>query len=406
MTAITNPIASLTINGAAQSLSTVEWSMTITHNRSSISVPGQASTATFTLVIQHPATIPVTVTDVIVITAGTSKRFTGKVVSLQLTHDQDATGTPITRISCQCVGNLALLDGMTTGTAGYTEQTFGDRADGILSATGLTYLVNSDATLTLLAETSDTRTVRDVLDTMCETAGATMCDLPDGTILLETYSRRALNYDGTSWQFTTGAWSANGQAWQAARQPWEVPTNAVEWSPTWGKSLDRLINSVTVTYGSADPQATTTSTDAPSIASYGTRSALIETTMRDLADATARASAVITAQSQPRWGMGSARIMLDLLDATNLAKAYALESGDRVIVGAIPNVAPSTFYYGIVEGWQEVITPEGHTLDLYLSDPRYSYAMASWADVSGSLTWAATNAAVTWANTVLASDLI
>lgn len=405
MTAITNPISEIAVNGTPISLGLVEWNLTITHGRQDIANGPTPSTAVFSLLLDLGDTIPIDIADTVTIKADGVLRFTGTVTGMDLTHLDSVPGvTPITRVTVGAVGNLAKLDTFTDGLAGYSEQAFDARVFAILDTTGLTYQVNSDSTVTLLAEAAgDVRSVAELLGALCETAGATMADLPDGVILLETYTQRATNYDGTSWSNTTGTWADNSQAWQTTRTTWTLPGDAVEWAPAWGMRLDTVINSVVVSYGTADPQATVSDTDATSISAYGTRDVYLETRLKNSADATARAGAILTAQATPRWNIPDATIFCDLLDAGDLTDALNLETGDRVILNNLPNLSPTDPYLGVVEGWTETITPDGHRLTLHLSDPRYSFAMAQWSDISGSITWA--DAVAAWSDVVLASDI-
>lgn len=405
MTAVTNPVTELAINGTPLDLSTVEWNISVTHGRSDISVTPASSTILFTLYLDAGDTIPVDIADLVTLEVDTVPRFTGTVTGMNLTHQDTPPGiTPITRVTVGAVGALARLDTLTDGAAGYVEETFNDRVVGILDTTGLTYQVNSDTSLLLLAEDpGNVRTVRELLGVLCETVGATMTDLPDGAILLETYSQRSTNYDATSWANTVGAWSANGQAWQTTRETVSLPSDAVQWAPTWGNRLDTVINDVVVSYGALDPQDTALDSDAASITAYGTRSVYLDTTIKNQADAEARAGAILTAQAVPRWNIPSATLLLDVLSAGDLTDALNLESGDRVILNGLPYLSPTDPYLGVVEGWAESITPEGHRLTLHLSDPRYSFAMAEWADIGGAVTWSAATAI--WSDVVLASDI-
>jgi hypothetical protein len=71
----------------------------------------------------------------------------------------------------------------------------------------------------------------------------------------------------------------------------------------------------------------------------------------------------------------------------------------------LPQPAPETYYFGIVEGWGEVYTPEQHILTLSLSDPRYSLATIPWNDVDGALEWEDVPAALKWFETITSRDL-
>jgi hypothetical protein len=97
---------------------------------------------------------------------------------------------------------------------------------------------------------------------------------------------------------------------------------------------------------------------------------------------------------------------MDTLDAPTLALVLAIESGDRIDLADLPQPAPDDTYYGVVEGWTEMYSPAGHILTLALSDPRYSYAMAEWADVSGALAWTGVAPALAWYDAVLPADLV
>lgn len=401
MTAIT----AITIDGSPVTLADVENSITITHGRGDISNSGQPSTCRLAILLDTTDPIPATIGSTLTVEAHSTPRFTGTVTAVTVTHDGSHVGY-VTRCSIDAVGYLDRLDRLVTGTADFLEETFEDRATGILAATGLTYAVSNDDGTILIAETAEAVTVREYLQKLCVTVGATMCDLPDGTILLETYTRREANYTGGAWADATGTWADNTQTWGSGRSALELPSDAVEWEPVWMLRQDTIVNDVTVAYGSNDPKDTVTDTDAASVTAYGKRSAYLDTGIKNLADATARAAAILTAQALPHWNIDRLTVLVDDLDVTTRDAVLALESGDRVIINNLPQAAPEGLYFGVVEGWTETHTPIGHRITLNLSDPRFSYAMVPWSDVSGSLTWGTANVNVTWSDAVLASDLI
>jgi hypothetical protein len=79
--------------------------------------------------------------------------------------------------------------------------------------------------------------------------------------------------------------------------------------------------------------------------------------------------------------------------------------GSRVLLNDLPQPSPASDYLGIVEGWGEQYVNGTHTLTLSLSDPRYSYAMATWGSVDNALIWGDVNASIQWYNVVLPEDL-
>lgn len=400
----TAAVTAVTIAGSPVALGDVEWSLSISHGRPDISVLGQASTCSLTVLLDESGAIPAAIGDTVTVTAHDVPRFTGTVTAVELKHDGSHVGH-ITRCNITATGYLDRLDRLVTALTDFVEETFEDRAIGILDATGLTYAISNDDGTVLVAEVANPVSVREYLQNLCYTVGATLCDLPDGTILLETYTRREANYTGGAWAIAAGTWADNPQAWGTTREALELPADAIVWEPTWLLRQDTIINEVTVAYGSNDPKDETTETDAASVAAYGKRSIYLDTGIKNLADAEARAGAILTAQAAPHWNIGTCTVLMDSLDATTLEAVQALESGDRVLLTSLPMAAPDSLYLGVVEGWTETHTPDGYRLTLNLSDPRFSYAMAQWSDISGALTWAAANPTATWADVVLATDI-
>lgn len=406
MTATTPPITSISVGGDDFPLDKVEWSATITHGRQDIANAPTPSTAIITLLLDPSDAIPDCIGQQLAIQAYTQvPRFTGTITNVAITHQQTADGVPpLARVTITGVGYLARLERFTTGTSGFPEETFVTRATSILEATGLTYAISNDDGTTLLAEDAgDTRTVLDVLGNLCEQVGATMCDLPDGTVLLETYTRRAANYSGLSWDAAVGTWADQTTTWQTGRTILQLPPAAVVWAPTWTQRVDNIINTIVVAYG--NPETSITDSDSASVTKYGVRDVFLETTIRDQADAEARAAGVLTAQSQARYSMADVTVLVENLTDDERTALLNLENGDRVLLTDLPDAAPATWYLGVVEGWAETYTDQGHRLTLYLSDPRYSYAMAAWEDVAPALAWSGVSTTAAWSDIVLASDL-
>lgn len=407
MTVITSPVTSVLLDGSPLDLDTVEWSVIVSHGRTDIAGSPQPSTARLTLTLRSPDVLPDAIARTLEVESHSTPRFTGEVTGMRIEHATTADDVdPRTRVHVYAVGNLNKLATLTDGAAGFIEETMIDRATGILDATGLTYAISSDDGTVLLAHDPETRTVLDWLNELCETVGATMADLPDGTILFESYTRRSLDFTAGIWAGADGTWADYAGQWQAGRATLALPAESVMWAPQWEKAVDTVLNDVTVTYGAADPQTTVTAGDSNSVTRYGTRSVELVTTIKLEAAAQARADAIITAQASARWRMSQVTVLVDTLDATDLALLLALESGDRVNVDGNPGVSPATAYVGIVEGWTDTYSPSGHRMTLYLSDPRFSFALADWGQIDTAVTWADVNATVAWSDIVLPADIL
>lgn len=403
-------ITSVDINGTPLDLDQVEWSIAIDHGRNDINQAPQASTAELTLYGFDG--IPAEISDLLEITAySTYPRFTGKVTDVTLTHDPSTTGTPVPRLKITAMGTLARLGLLNVGALGYAEETLDDRVRAVLDETGLTYTANTNPNMVLLAEDPDQkRSALQWLSDICLDTGATMCDLPDGNILFESYTSRGVGYNAATWAGVPDPWSAVGYVWSdvyesftSAPTPVALPLNQVVWEPVWTNTVLSIVNQVDVTYG--DPQATITASDAPSQAVHDIRAYAWTSKLADTTDAYDRANHIITCQAQPRYAMQNLQVLVDQLDVVSRDLVLDLIQGSRVIVSNLPQPAPSVEYTGVVEGWSESYTPDGHVLTLSLSDPRYSYAMAKWSEVSASLAWSGVSGSIQWFNVVLPSDL-
>lgn len=403
-------ITEVAVNGTPLDLANVEWSIAIDHGRNDITQAPQASTAELTL--YGFTGIPVEISDLLEITAYTTyPRFTGLVTDVTLTHDKSWPDGTVPRLKITAMGNLARLGLLEVGNAGYPEETLDDRVTSILDDTGITYQANVEPYMVLLAEDPDqNRSAMDWLSGICLDVGATMCDLPDGNILFESYTRRGIGYNPATWAGVTDPWSSVTYVWSdvyesvtAAPAPVVLDPDGVIWEPVWTNSVLSVVNSATVTYG--DPEATITASDVPSQAVHGVRAFAWKSRLADGTDAYDRVNHIIVCQAEPRYAMQSVQILVSELGAVDQDLVLDLIQGSRVIVQNLPQPAPLTQYLGVVEGWSESYTPDGHILTLSLSDPRYSYAMATWGDIDPALLWSGVSASIQWYNVVLPSDL-
>lgn len=402
-------ITEIAINGTPLDLAKVEWALAIDHGRNDVSTPPQASSAE--LIIRGFTTIPATISDVLTIEAYGVPRFTGLVTDTELTHEDSNTGQPIGRLRITAMGNLTQLTMYSVGDAGYVEETLDDRVQAILDETGLTYTANTEPNMVLLAQDAgNPQTAFDAIIDLCVNTGATICDLPDGNILFESYTRRGVGYNPATWAGVTDIWDDVDFIWSdvyeastTAPIPVQLPNNGIVWEPIWRQSIVPVINQAIVNYG--DPAAAMTFTDNTSVGIYGLRTATINTTLADTTDAYDRASHIVTTQAYPRYGLTQIQIYMNRLDSGTRADVLDVIQGSRILVTDLPQPAPLSQYLGVVEGWSESHTPQGYFLTLSLSDPRYSYAMAQWSEVDAALTWGSVNATVQWYNVVLPGDL-
>lgn len=405
-------VTSIVIDGTAVSLADVDYSISVYHGRDGVDQDPQPSHAELTLYITGDASIPVNVSDSIVIQSWSTNRFTGRVTDLTLEHAYSVDGTPIASLSIIAIGRLSLL-GRYVSTAAFAAQTLQARVNAILTATGLTYTAEADPNIDLLAYDPGPTSVRDLLDELSEWTGATMYDTPDGRIWWESYTRRGYDYSTatwadmgtTAWSATLGAWSEQASPDTVAPTPVVLPASAVVWSPSWTTTASTIVNDATIAYGASVPQATVNLTDTASITTHGRAAVELETGLANSADATRRAQNILNAQAAERYQIGKVEVLLERLTSGQRASVLALKAGARVLVTDLPQPAPVDQFLGVVEGWGELHTPDRVSLTLALSDPRYSYAVISWSQAPATATWAGVPASKTWADIVLPADL-
>jgi hypothetical protein len=408
-------ITAITVNGTPLDLDGIEYQVTVSHGRNDITALPQASDATLTL-YGFP-TIPVDISDLVVIEAYGVTRFTGRVTDVILSHLYDPEGITnfVARLEVQLIGNLARLGLAFVGDAGYARELLDARVENILTDAGVTYANNSDPLMTQEALDAQTGgySALDLLSALCTETGATLADLPDGNVLFESYSRRGYGYNPAHWyDMGTDTFADVPYIWadvydrvDTAPLTVSLPAASTVWAPTWRATNQTILNDVTVTYGNSGNQDKN-DTDPASITTHGRRAYTLTTQLHYATDAQTRASEIIRSQSEPRYAMANVQVLMETLTNPTLTDVLELISGSRVNLDNLPQPAPIEDYTGILEGWAETYTPGQHILTLSLSDPRFSYLMAKWNEVDPALTWAGVSPTVQWYNVVLPSDLV
>ena len=395
----------MTLNGAAVDMGTVEFNTTIMHGRSAVTDIPTASSAQ--LVIRGSAGPVMEISDTLAISFNGQPRFTGKISDIDVSFTGTNPPTAITTVTG--MGNLAELGLTDVGAGGYLQETVRQRAESILLASGVTYLNGGDANITLKAVPAINAVIKTAWDGIADLAtqsGATFFDTPDGTVVFEDYGNRGQttlsgiwSQQITTWANTPGTWASIAPGINGTT----VDGAGIILSPTWTKQLEPLINDITVTYGT---NASTQQTDSASIALYGRREYLLDTTIRDNHDASIRAGQVITAQANPLWNLGQISILVNLLDAATTTAVMELISGSLLRIFNLPAQGPYGDYTGIVEGWADSYNGGNHTLTLSISDPRFSYQILKWANVIPNITWGEVYDQARWFEVVSNNDLV
>jgi hypothetical protein len=368
--------------------------------------------------------IPVDISDLVEISVYGVTRFTGRVTDVTLGHDFNANGPTLgpgpeaymARLDVTMIGNLSVLGLKFVGAAGYPEQLLNDRVEDILTEAAVTFANNSDPLMTQIAldPLDGGYSALEQLTAMGTETGGTLCDLPDGAVLWESYSRRGYGYNPATWGDIdpTDTWADVPYVWadvyervDTSQPTVELPHTAVAWSPIWRNTSQTILNDVTVSYG-ASGELTQTDTDPTSIATHGRRAFTLSTRLADGVDAQNRASDIIRTQSEPRYAVQAIAVLMETLTDPTRANLLDVISGSKVAIDQLPQPAPIDDFVGVCEGWVETFTPGLDRLVLSLSDPRFSYQVVTWNEVDPLLTWSDVNASVQWYNVVSAGDLV
>jgi len=398
-------ITEISLNGTPLDLSTVEYEVQIQHGRSDISAAPQPSNSQ--IILRGLVGVQVEIADTVIIKAYGLRRFTGQVSDVNLTHLSSVPAVAVSTITS--IGDLSRVGFTEVGASGYPQETVSQRVEGILTAVGLPYLNGADPVTSLHAITGgdiDPTDALSYLAYLAETTGATYYDDPFGRIVFESYGNRGTTSFAGAWSNQVGTWAENPVTWASLpvnQIPTNIPGDDVIFTPTWAKTRQTVVNSVTVLGHNESHE--TTQTNAGSIATYGLREYRLNTDIRLAGGVLNRAEAIITAQAIPFWNLGSMSILVQNLGIIDRDRVMKLVSGMSVTLEDLPQPAPETYYFGIVEGWGEVYTPEQHILTLSLSDPRYSLATIPWGDVNPALEWGDVPADLKWFETITSRDL-
>lgn len=395
----------MTLNGASVDMASVEFNVTIMHGRSTVTDVPTASSAQ--LVIRGAAGPIMEISDTLVISFNGQPRFTGKISDIDVSFT--GTSPPMAVTTVTAMGNLAELGLVDVGASGYVEETVRQRVEAILLASDVAYLNGGDANITVKAVPAVDAVITTAWDgiaAMAVQSGATFFDLPSGKIIFEDYGNRGQTTLSGIWALQAATWASTPGTWESIGPGINGTTidgAGIILSPTWTKQLEPLINDITVTYGT---DQSTQQTDSGSIALYGRREYLLDTTISNVGDAVTRTGQVITAQANPLWNLGQISILVNLLDAATTTAVMKLISGSLLRIYNLPTQGPYDDYTGIVEGWADSYAGGNHTLTLSISDPRFSYQILKWSDVIPDLTWGSVYDQTRWFEVVSNNDLI
>jgi hypothetical protein len=155
-------------------------------------------------------------------------------------------------------------------------------------------------------------------------------------------------------------------------------------------------NNLTIKYG-ATSSAEHSVSDATSIATYGTLSQIITTTLHNGADATAQGNFYLGLRSSPQPNFSE--ITFDLtnpeLDNADRDDLIGVFMGQPVAINDLPPNMGS-IYQGFVEGWSFQASYNQVSVSLLISPTAYSLQALEWQQVSGTKIWSGVSPTLDW----------
>jgi hypothetical protein len=380
----------LTYSGSSGvDLSCLVDEVTVHHGRDDSDSQPEASSATvaFTVTPEDPLPPVVDVGATVVVTTTTanlvSQRFVGRITDLALGWDDQGADTPEAGVGqFVAVGPLADMGRRVVGDAPWPQELDGARMARITAAAGVTLdpLFSDPGTVALLARDVDSSDALAVAHGAAESAGGVLWETRSGEIRYADADHR------------------RGIAPTFALDACDVLV-----TPTWRRSVEGLVNEVSVGYGVAPEggeQPRFVAEDAASITARGHYAYTAATELADLDAATTRGRLLLVRNSSPVWIMAALPVDVDSLDSERYAALLTLEMHSLVTLSGLPAIgtAPSSAALW-VEGYRETLRWGGHELELVVSGYCRTAPPPRWDDVSPTWTWDTAPSELTWDDT-------
>lgn len=160
-------------------------------------------------------------------------------------------------------------------------------------------------------------------------------------------------------------------------------------------------NNLTIQYGATSTSAVSASDDV-SIATYGSLSQIITTTLHNSVDATAQANFYLALRKNPQPIFSE--ITFDLtnpeLDDSDRDALIEVFMGMPVAINDLPGNMGSIFQ-GFVEGWSFQASYNRLSISLIVSPTAYSLQALQWDEIANTFTWSGVSPTLDWARATI-----
>lgn len=376
----------VTVGGA--DVSCLVDSVAISHGRDDPGSQPEASSATISLTVDARSELLPPVVDVgaaVLVTTqtagGTFDRFSGSVTDLALGWDEAGAETPDAGLGqIVAVGVLAELGRRVVGDVPWPQELDGARVARVMAAAGITLdpAFSDPGTVQILP--------RDV----------------DATQALDAAQDAAVDGAGVLWQTRSGnVRYADAVHRRGTASALTLDACDLLVTPTWRRTLEGLVNSVSIGYG-AEPaeggdQPRYVSSNAPSISRWGTYAYSSSTALAALADAQAQGQLLLARNSAPVWVMAALPVDVAGLDAPQYDALLGMDMHALLTLTGLPALGTAPTSASLwVEGWKETLTWGAHELELVVSGYCRTAPPPRWDDLAPAWTWDTMTPATTW----------
>jgi hypothetical protein len=376
-----NPVATVTINGNDFTADTL-YNVNITFGRDNIWSQARPGYATIDILNETNTDYGFNVREDVVIKIEDSSNadvflFTGKITSITNKVVRSGSEATVAVQTITAVSPLAEMSRTIVGETSYPKEMDDDRIDRILTEAGVSIdVVDTPGVYEFTSRSADPRDAYSLAGYYAKMAFGYVYDTGLGTIGYANESRRFVDARDNGY-FT-------------------IPTNYILWQGTQSeKTLADITNSVILSYKA---NATVTSEDLTSQATYGIVSATIQTEIETNTDAQVLADRWITLRATPRTSLSSFTVPIDSDSVTsvNRDKFLNLTVGEPIRIQDLPIAIKNVTYSGFIEGFTISFNRTQYQVNIKSSDYSYSVTPTRWQDVPPAITWNAVDPAVQW----------
>jgi hypothetical protein len=373
--------------GGALDISCLVDSVSVQHGRQDTDSQPEASSCTLEVSLDSDDTqlppeldVGASLTVTTTLAGVTHTRFSGTVTDVSQGWDEAGTDTP-DRVIAQVIAAspLADLGRRVVGDVPWPQQLDGARVASILAAAGVSLdpLFSDPGTVQILARDVDSQTALDLAQAVAADSGGLLWDTCAGEIRYADAEHR-----------------------RSAVVALELDACDVLVTPTWRRSTEGLVNSVSIGYGVApDGGEAPRYVDerADSIATWGEFALSATTQLAAAADAQALGRLLLTQNHEPVWIMSELPVDMAGLSNADTATLLGLDVHSLLSLTGLPAAGKVPTSVALwVEGWTETLAWGAHEYLVVVSGYCRTSAPPRWNDLLPATTWDSVGASPTW----------